>query len=543
MFVPDAICESVVGPLDNDPTNDRCVSTSGFSFQLPEGPITLTQTLILDTMRYVAAETGSDADAGLITGSDPGAGYLGLDTSLRGTDRPVVHLYYLNPPRVNVLVHLCGPDIASPDDLAALGSLAAQLLTCPAVARAAEGGPVDFGVTVTDNNWGPRGLDAALFDPTVICEADLGDWNGDGSDNACVDAPTYRFDQTAMGYVTVAHDFLPAGYVFAGGASDDPGVISGIDLASGVVTLDTSYDGDVTIHLFDMPASPPATETPTATPTKSPVPPTATRTPTRTPAPPSPTATATSPAATRTPTSMATTMTPSATVPSGTGTLIVAAFYCLSGSGATVVALPPGTQASAADMGGAGCFSGDASISLTLADGSTISLLKLGRDGVESIQNIPVTSGGSHTISEGLTGKSAGFEIAAGTITRVIIRYGAGTAMVDEGVAPTGGATGAGSGTSGGSTSSTGGLVTDELIGDAGVSSSEGSYAGISFTSLVIENVDAQAVSSVKDAKSLPAVGVVPINPMQQYVALAGVLTLVLASVAFAARRSARRVS
>jgi len=189
-------------------------------------------------------------------------------------------------------------------------------------------------------------------------------------------------------------------------------------------------------------------------------------------------------------------------------------------------------------MGGAGCFSGDASISLTLADGSTISLLKLGRDGVESIQNIPVTSGGSHTISEGLTGKSAGFEIAAGTITRVIIRYGAGTAMVDEGVAPTGGATGAGSGTSGGSTSSTGGLVTDELIGDAGVSSSEGSYAGISFTSLVIENVDAQAVSSVKDAKSLPAVGVVPINPMQQYVALAGVLALVLASVAFAARRA-----
>ncbi len=305
---------------------------------------------------------------------------------------------------MNVLVHLCGADIASPDDFAALGSLAAQLLTCPVVARVAEGGPVDFGVTVTDNNWGSRGLDAAIFDPTVICEADLGDWNGDGSDNACVDAPTYRFDQTSMGSVTVAHDYLPTGYAFAGAASDDPGVISGIDLASGVVTLDTSYDGDVTIHLFDMPATPAATDTPTATPTKSPVPPTATRTPTRiptrTPAPPSPTATATSPAATRTPTGTAATMTPSATVPGGAGTLIVAAFYCLSGSGATVVALPPGTQASASDMGGADCFSGDASISLTLADGSTISLLKLGRDGVESIQNIPVTGGGSHTITE-----------------------------------------------------------------------------------------------------------------------------------------------
>ncbi len=541
-FLPDALCESAVGPLDNDPTNDRCVSTSGFSFQLPEGSITLTQTLIPDTMRYVAAETDSDADAGIITGSDPGAGYLGLDTSLRGTDQPVVHLYYLNPPRVNVLVHLCGPEIASPDDLAALGGVAAQLLTCPAVARVAEGGPVDFGVTVTDNTWGPRGLDAALFDPTVICEAELGDWNGDGSDNACVDAPTYRFDQTAMGYVTVAHDFLPAGYAFAGAASDDSGVISGVDLVSGVVTLDTSYDGDVTIHLFDIPASPPATETPTATPTKTPVSPTVTRTPTRTPAPPSPTSTATSPAATRTPTSASAMMTPSATAPPGTGTLIVAAFYCLSGSGTSIVALPPGAQASASDMGGADCFSGDATISLTLVDGSTISLLKLGRDGVEAIQNIPVTGGGSHTITEGLTGQSATFEIAGGTITRVIIRYGAGTAMVDEGVAPAGSTAGGGSGTNGGPTSSTGGLVTDELIGDAGVSSSDGSYAGISFTSLVIDDVDAEAVSSVKDAKSLPAVGVLPVDPMQQYVALAGVLALVLASVALAARRSTRRV-
>jgi len=71
-------------------------------------------------------------------------------------------------------------------------------------------------------------------------------------------------------------------------------------------------------------------------------------------------------------------------------------------------------------------------------------------------------------------------------------------------------------------------LVTDELIGDAGVSSSAGSYAGISFTSLVIENVDAEAVSSVKGAKSLPAVGVLPIDPVRQYVALAGVLALVV---------------
>ncbi|MCO5220820.1 MAG: hypothetical protein M9947_04450 [Thermomicrobiales bacterium] len=95
----DYFCESSVGPLDNDPTNDRCVSTAGFDFQIAEGPITLTQTAIPDTMRYVAAETGSGADAGVIAASDPWSGYLGLDTSLRGTEHPIVHLYYLIPPR------------------------------------------------------------------------------------------------------------------------------------------------------------------------------------------------------------------------------------------------------------------------------------------------------------------------------------------------------------------------------------------------------------------------------------------------------------
>ncbi len=141
----------------------------------------------------------------------PAAWFLGLDTSLRGTDSPVIHLFYLNPPRVNVVMHFCGSEVASTDDLNALGSLAAQVLTCPAVARTTEGGSADFGVTVADGNWGARGLDAATFDPTVICESDLGDWTGDSSDNACVDAPTYRFDQTAQGYVTVTQDYAPAG--------------------------------------------------------------------------------------------------------------------------------------------------------------------------------------------------------------------------------------------------------------------------------------------------------------------------------------------
>lgn len=534
-FVSDAFCESTVGALDNDPTNDRCVSNSGFAFQLPEGPLTLTQTSVPDLMRYVAAETGSDADAGVITGSDPSSWYLGLDTSQRGTEQPVIHLYYLNPPRVNVVMHLCGSEISSSDDLNALGTLAGQLLSCPAMAGA------DFGVTVTDANWGPRDLSGASFDSTVTCESDIGDWNGNGGDNACVDAPTYRFDQTAPGYVTVTLGYAPSGYVFGGANSPDSGTITGIDPASGTVSLDTSFDGDVTVHLFGIVEvqAPTSTPSPTVSPSRTPVPPTAT--PTRTP-------TATAPASSQTPTKTATgsvaTNTPTAIIPTateptgsttGNGTLTVVALYCLTSSGTSVVALAPGASASASDLGGSSCFAGDASILITYASGDSLPGLKLGRDGVESLQNIPATTGSPHTLSEQLTGQSTTFSVDPGTVTRVIVKYGAGTAMIDEGVTSSVGATG---GTGG--TDSAGGLVTDELIGDEGALFG-GSYAGISYTSLVIEDVDAQAVSSVKDAKSLPGVGVWPGATAQHYLAVLAALGVILSALALTARRSALR--
>ncbi len=521
-FVSDAFCESTVGALDNDPTNDRCVSNSGFSFQLPEGAITLNQSAVPDSMRYVAAEAGDDADAGIITGSDPSSWYLGLDTSLRGTDQPVIHLFYLNPPRVNVVMHLCGSEISSSEDVSALGSLAAQLLTCPAVARASEGGGADFGVSVTDGNWGARGLDGAIFDQTVVCESDIGDWNGNGGDNACVDAPTYRFDQTAMGYVAVGQDYAPAGYILGGANSSDAGTITGVDPASGIVTLDTSFDGDVTVHLFGIIETP--QESPTPAPSETPVPPsaTATRTPTRT---------ATVPAATSTTSPIP----PTATAPTGSttgnGTLTVVALYCLTSSGTSVVALPPGASASESDLGGSSCFAGDAAIQITYANGESMPAIKLGRDGVESIQNIPATGGTLHTLGEQLTGQSATFAIDSGTVTRVIVKFGAGTAMVDEGVTSSTG----GTGTNGG-TGSTGGLVTDELVGDEGALYGS-SYAGISYTSLVVDDVDAQAVASVTDAKSLPGVGIWPVASTPRLLAILAASSVLLMALAMAARR------
>lgn len=555
-FVSDAFCESSVGALDNDPTNDRCVSTSGFSFQLPEGAITLQQTAVPDLMRYVAAETGNDADAGVITASDPSSWYLGLDTSLRGTEHPVVHLYYLNPPRLNVVMHLCGSEIGSSDDLYALGSLAAQVLSCPAVARAVDGGSADFEVAVSDGNWGTRDLYGALLDWTATCESDIGDWNGNGGDNACVDAPTYRFDQTALGYVAVSLSYAPIGYEFGGASSEDGDVITVIEPSTGTVSLDTSYDGDVTVHIFSIHQAQVATATATTAPTQ-----TATPTRTHTVVPPSATATrtATSPAASSTPTrtatpvatsgpatSTATLVPPSATATestgsnTGSGTLTVVALYCLTSSGTSVVALAPGAAATGADLGGSSCFAGDASVQITYASGESVPAFKLGRDGVESIQNIPATAGASHTLTEQLTGQSAAFTIEPNSVTRVIVKYGAGTSMVDEGVnSSSGGTNGSGGGTAGtGGTGATDGLVTDEIIGDEGGFFGS-SYAGVSYTSLVVEDVDAQAVASVTDAKSLPGVGVWPGASMRHYLAMLMALGVILTALAVTARRSA----
>jgi hypothetical protein len=212
----------------------------------------------------------------------------------------------------------------------------------------------------------------------------------------------------------------------------------------------------------------------------------------------------------------------------------VVALYCLTSGGTSVVALAPGASASASDLGGSSCFAGDASIQITYSNGESMPALKLGRDGVESIQNIPATAGTLHTLSEQLTGQSATFAIGPGTVTRVIVKFGAGTAMVDEGVtSSSGGAGGTGTG-------STGGLVTDELIGDEGALFGS-SFSGISYTSLVVEDVDAQAVSSVKDAKSLPGVGVWPKATIHQYLAMLAALSVLLTVLALTARRSGSR--
>ena len=139
-----------------------------------------------------------------------------------------------------------------------------------------------------------------------------------------------------------------------------------------------------------------------------------------------------------------------------------------------------------------------------------------------------------------MTGQSTSVAVAPNTVTRVIIKYGAGTAMIDEGVTSSSGAGGSTANGGAGGSGTAGGLVTDELIGDEGGSFGS-SFAGISYTSLVVEDVDAQAVTSVKDAKSLPGVGVWPGATVNQSLAMLAALSLLLAALAVAARRTGPR--
>ncbi len=104
-----------------------------------------------------------------------------------------------------------------------------------------------------------------------------------------------------------------------------------------------------------------------------------------------------------------------------------------------------------------------------------------------------------------------------------------------KGVTSSAGGAGGASGTSTAGTA--GGLVTDELIGDEGALYGS-SFAGISYTSLVVEDVDAQAVTSVKDAKSLPGVGVWPGASVHQYLAMLAALSVLLTALALTTRRS-----
>jgi hypothetical protein len=511
-FVPSQMCESDVGALDNILANDLCISDSDYDLTAPDEPLTIIQTVIPPAMRFAAAEIGDPADSAALTGVDAPGGVVSLDPTLRSSEQMVVHFYYLNPPRVSVVNHLCGDEIGTVEQFDALPGIVDKLFACPAVSRSTEGGPADFDISVADAG-SFRTLGESVFEPDLLCESDLDlDWNGVPEENECLDAPTYRFDQTIQGGVAIQESAVPAGYQFAGAesvpGSGDEFAIVAVDPASASASLDTSFDGDVTIHLFNVLAQgePSSTAEPTSVPTETPVPP------------------------------------PTPTEPedggSETGIITVAALYCLGNeTSTTITALSPGQQASAADLGDSSCFAGDTEVQIYLFGEGAMPAFRLGRDGVESVQGIPVTGAGgaTHLIIEQISGVQEAFEVAPDEVTRLIIRIEVSQGGIDEGLDD-------GNDTADPPGQTIGDLITDDLITDEFFSDDgmllPGAFDDLLYTSLLVDDLDADEVANLSDAESLPGVGASPVHRHW-----GGLPIRVFLGMAFALMISARRVA
>jgi hypothetical protein len=529
VFQPDAVCESSTGvALNSIPWDDACFSTSRYAVEVPMTGLGISLTAVPALHRFGYAEAGDDSYAGAVGAGDPSSGYFEVDASAGAADPIVAHVYLLAPPRVTIVQHLCGPDVASAEVLEALGGFVARALACPAVDRSG----LDFDVTIADGAGTSHALSNVAPEAWSVCEIELGfDFNGDASDNACLDMPAYRVVNVARGAVELWQTIASAGYAPGGidfvPGTNDGATFLGFDPAQGLVALDTSGDGDVVVHLYAIPVAQEEEpeeepEGPAETPT------------------PVPTATATPPQE-----------------PSGAGTLQVVALYCLGNRNqTTLTALAPGQQATEAVIGGS-CFGGDASMRVSLADGSPHSAFRLGSDGQEWVEDLPVTgdSGPLHTLSDQVSGQSASFAIASDAVTRVILRV---EAALSTGQPADSTGESSGNGNAPGNGDDPGGqavdpldllnnlvtdvLVTDDLTGiPDGGTMTEGSYDANAFVVDLLAGLDAEEVAGVT-VDGMPVVGAGDRSPER----LPGVAILLVAAAALLIgllSRSFRRAS
>ena len=320
---------------------------------------------------------------------------------------------------------------------------------CPAGYRAIDGGVSPFTATLIDGAGSAYGLDAAVPEAAIACEFDMGiEFTAQVDDNACISFPAYRFVDPAIGWSSIT--FAPGAvdqaltYVETVPGSNDANAIGSLDLASGVIGFDTSIDGSLVFHLYRRSAdrsncrpnasfahrdhdshsdghanSHPQTDLPG---------------------------------------------------PTGSGAVQVAALFCLGNQNVTsVTALPPGQLATAAELSG-DCFAGDSQVTVSLADGGLLGPIRLGRDGIETITGLTASGSDRYRLTESLSGQSAAFDIAAGTVTRVIIRFEVALSGGEQVPGQTPGGVSGGGSTNGGSGNPLdllGGLVTDELGGVA----------------------------------------------------------------------------
>ncbi|MEJ7803668.1 MAG: hypothetical protein WKH68_09925, partial [Candidatus Limnocylindria bacterium] len=179
----------------------------------------------------------------------------------------------------------------TPMGVPSLGATAETVLTCPVIVQPGDSqtpdaigaGSADFDFTTTDSATttqtlttdttfsGDNGFDTPVED--FACETDIGydaDRSGDLDADVCLDFSSYAFADVVDGEVTVVETVAPAGARFGTvrltppELSDDAAV--GLSFTSeGVMTFDSSADGDemVTLHVYNFQAAVAATASPT----------------------------------------------------------------------------------------------------------------------------------------------------------------------------------------------------------------------------------------------------------------------------------------
>ncbi|HEY7030940.1 MAG TPA: hypothetical protein VH482_06425, partial [Thermomicrobiales bacterium] len=268
-FTPAQMCESdaAIGKdVDGDGEQNTCFDASDYAVTIQGGPVTVSETTVPDSHRFGAVELPDANDAAALDPNsvDVAVGQFVVDPTLdtSGDGSLVVHVYNFSPPRVTIVVHDCPDSVKNAGDFADLGDFPAKLKGCPVVTRNDDDGPIDGAdgahadvrVTVTDSDATEHVISHANFVPAQVCESDLGvDLDGDNSTDLCLDVSGYAYDDVALGDVTVTETKFPDGYGLGAAETDPVGDAppSNVDAENGVVTLDTSTDGEVTLHLFN----------------------------------------------------------------------------------------------------------------------------------------------------------------------------------------------------------------------------------------------------------------------------------------------------
>lgn len=244
------ICESDLGEdTDNDPSTDPCFDNTGYAVTASGPTTTVIEKPVPDNRVFGTAESDG-LKPNLEENPIPEKSRFILDTT--GDASIVAHVYNFSP-GVNVVVHLCPETEASDADFET------KLKDCPATTLDNPDGPVSsasdslaaFDVTVTDAGV-TQDITAAAYLPKLACESGL-KVNIDDDDGTDFCLAGYAYRGVAPGTVTIAQT-PPDGYKF-GTAEVAPASADPLpDVQDGVVSLDTTNDSDVTVHLFNFAA-------------------------------------------------------------------------------------------------------------------------------------------------------------------------------------------------------------------------------------------------------------------------------------------------